>query len=127
MITSKQYEGMFSSKSDEWETPQKTFDELNAEFLFNLDPCADESNHKCEKYFTKEQDGLLQDWGGVQRILQSSIRQRTVEMGYEIILGKPEVEHSCCYADSGENRYKMVSRLHLPQSRNQIYQRAASF
>lgn len=64
MMTSKQYEGMFSSKSDEWETPQKTFDELNDEFRFDLDPCADESNHKCEKYFTKEQDGLLQDWGG---------------------------------------------------------------
>ena len=64
MITSKQYEGMFSSKSDEWETPQKTFDELNKEFRFGLDPCADESNHKCEKYFAKEQDGLQQDWGG---------------------------------------------------------------
>lgn len=113
MITSKQYEGIFSSKSDEWETPQKTFDELNKEFRFDLDPCADESNHKCEKYFTKEQDGLQQDWGGAQRILQSPIRQRAVKMGYEIILGKSEAEHSCCHVDSGKNRYKMVSRLHL--------------
>lgn len=55
---------MFSSKSDRWETPQDFFDKLDAEFHFNLDPCADENNHKCKDYFTKEQDGLLQDWGG---------------------------------------------------------------
>lgn len=33
-------------------------------FHFNLDPCADEQNHKCEKYFTKEDNGLSKDWGG---------------------------------------------------------------
>lgn len=55
---------MYSSKTDQWSTPQDLFDELNDEFDFNLDPCADEENHKCEKYFTKEQNGLLQDWEG---------------------------------------------------------------
>lgn len=55
---------MFSSKTDKWATPQDFFDKLNEEFHFTLDPCADSSNHKCEKYFTEEQNGLLQDWGG---------------------------------------------------------------
>lgn len=55
---------MFSSKTDQWATPQDFFDELNLEFHFTLDPCADKDNHKCEKYFTKEDDGLQQDWGG---------------------------------------------------------------
>lgn len=55
---------LFSSKSDKWATPQDFFNRLNEEFHFTLDPCADEFNHKCEKYFTKEQDGLKQDWGG---------------------------------------------------------------
>lgn len=55
---------MFSSASCEWATPQDFFDKLNDEFNFTLDPCADENNHKCEKYFTKEQDGLKQDWSG---------------------------------------------------------------
>ena len=55
---------MYSSKTDQWATPQEFFDELNAEFAFDLDPCADEGNHKCEKFFTREQNGLLQDWGG---------------------------------------------------------------
>ena len=54
---------LFSSESTEWETPQDLFDELNSEFAFTLDPCATDKNHKCDKYFTKEQNGLLQDWG----------------------------------------------------------------
>lgn len=55
---------MFSSKTDQWATPQDTFDELNKEFSFDLDPCADKQNHKCEKYFTVAEDGLKQNWGG---------------------------------------------------------------
>lgn len=55
---------MFSSKTDQWATPQEFYDQLNDEFHFTLDPCADESNHKCDKYYTKEQDGLSQDWSG---------------------------------------------------------------
>ena len=55
---------LFSSRTDQWSTPQDFFDKLDAEFHFTLDPCADEHNHKCEKFFTKEDDGLLQDWGG---------------------------------------------------------------
>ena len=39
-------------------TPQDFFDKLNDEFKFNLDPCATPENAKCEKYFTKEDDGL---------------------------------------------------------------------
>lgn len=55
---------MYSSKSDEWTTPQEFYDELNKEFNFTLDPCATDSNHKCENYYTKESNGLLQNWGG---------------------------------------------------------------
>ena len=57
-------DALFSSNSDEWETPQKIFDELNEEFHFTLDPCSTEENHKCFFHFTKEQDGLQQNWGG---------------------------------------------------------------
>ena len=51
---------MFSSVTDQWATPQAFFDQLNKEFHFTLDPCADAQNHKCDRYFTKEQDGLVQ-------------------------------------------------------------------
>ena len=58
---------MFSSKTDQWATPQDFFDKLNAEFDFTLDPCADEQNHKCDVYYTEHQNGLSQNWGG-QRV-----------------------------------------------------------
>lgn len=55
---------MFSSKKSDWETPQDFYNKLNDEFRFTLDVCATEYNAKCKKYFTPEQDGLKQDWGG---------------------------------------------------------------
>lgn len=55
---------LLSSKSDEWETPQDFYDALNAEFNFTLDPCCREYNHKCDKYYTAEQDGLSKSWAG---------------------------------------------------------------
>lgn len=55
---------IFSSKESRWATPQDLFDELNAEFQFTLDPCADETNHKCEKWYGETEDGLARDWGG---------------------------------------------------------------
>lgn len=55
---------MFSSKTDDWDTPQNFFDSLNLEFNFNLDPCASAENHKCDRFFTEADDGLKQDWGG---------------------------------------------------------------
>lgn len=57
---------MFSSATDEWYTPMDFFNQLDAEFHFNLDPCATDENHKCDKYFTKEIDGLSQKWGGTE-------------------------------------------------------------
>jgi phage N-6-adenine-methyltransferase len=55
----------FSSQTDLWATPQEFFDKLNSEFNFELDVCARHENAKCKKYFTKEQDGLAQEWKGV--------------------------------------------------------------
>ena len=55
---------MFSSATGEWETPQDLFDRLDALYHFNLDVCATPENAKCERYFTKEQDGLSKNWGG---------------------------------------------------------------
>lgn len=65
---------VFSSKTDEYATPDGLFNQLNKEFDFTLDPCATNENHKCQKYFTSDENGLNQDWGGVQSILQSSVQ-----------------------------------------------------
>jgi phage N-6-adenine-methyltransferase len=55
---------LFSTGKNDWETPQDFFDRLNAEFCFTLDVCALPHNAKCDRYFTPEDDGLVQDWSG---------------------------------------------------------------
>ncbi len=57
--------GLFSSNSGDWETPQGLFDELNKEFCFDIDVCADDSNAKCYTYYTEKDDGLNMKWEGV--------------------------------------------------------------
>lgn len=53
----------FSSADDNWATPDDVFKALDAEFNFTLDPCASIGNAKCPRFFTKDIDGLSQDWG----------------------------------------------------------------
>lgn len=55
----------FSSATGEWETPQALFDEL-AWLVggFTLDPCATAQNAKCDRFFTKVENGLAQRWEG---------------------------------------------------------------
>lgn len=57
--------GLFTSNTDEWATPQHLFDELNKEFNFTLDVCANEHNAKCKTFFNKELNGLNQIWSGI--------------------------------------------------------------
>ena len=53
---------MFSSKSNEWETPQDFFNKLNKKFKFTLDPCSTHDNRKCKKYYTIWDNGLSRSW-----------------------------------------------------------------
>jgi phage N-6-adenine-methyltransferase len=52
--------------TDDWATPQALFDALHTTYDFNLDPCASHANHKCARYFTEAENGLLQDWGAAR-------------------------------------------------------------
>lgn len=56
---------LFSSNSGIWETPQDFFDCMNEEFHFDLDVCALPENAKCKRYYTPDENGLLQPWNGV--------------------------------------------------------------
>lgn len=55
---------LWMSEKHDWETPQHLFDELNGEFNFTIDVCADKLNHKCKRYYDNTSDGLWQDWAG---------------------------------------------------------------
>lgn len=61
---SQQMMQICSSGSPEWATPQDFFDTLNAEFGFTLDVCSTHENAKCARHFTRDDDGLVQSWGG---------------------------------------------------------------
>ena len=54
----------YSSKSNEWETPEILFNKLNDEYNFTLDPCCTKDNAKCEKYYSIEDDGITKSWKG---------------------------------------------------------------
>jgi phage N-6-adenine-methyltransferase len=49
---------------DDRATPASIFAPLHARRRFTLDAAASEDNHLCEKYFTRETDGLLWSWKG---------------------------------------------------------------
>lgn len=75
----------FSSQKDEWETPQDLFDELDAEFKFTLDVCATHENVKCERYFTKENNGLTQDWSNPYRWIYDLIPFELLEFAQGLV------------------------------------------
>lgn len=54
---------MFSSKTDDWATPQSFFEACNQLHGFTLDVCATAENAKCKNYFTENDNGLIQNWG----------------------------------------------------------------
>ena len=55
---------MFSSVRIDYPTPDDVYKQLNDEFDFTLDPCANLENAKCRNFYTAEQDGLSKKWTG---------------------------------------------------------------
>ncbi len=107
---------MFSSASDEWATPQEFFDKLNEEFHFTLDPCALSTNAKCDKFFTPVEDGLIQDWGGGDGVLQSSLWSGNKSLGAQVYGRVAETEHHSCGIAPCTHGYSLFSRVHISES-----------
>lgn len=52
-----------ASASDEWAAPQNYFDVIDERYgPFLLDVCATPQNAKCERFYTREKDGLANPW-----------------------------------------------------------------
>lgn len=118
----------YSSKSNEWATPQPLFDELNREFQFTLDPCATVENAKCEKFYTIESDGLSQCWCGqrvfmnppygrvigkwVRKAYEASLKGATVVC---LIPARTDTAYWHDYAMRGEIRF-LRGRVHFEQA-----------
>ena len=109
-MANKINQGMFSSATDIWATPQDFFNQLDKEFNFTLDPCALPENAKCKRFFTKEDDGLSRSWN-------NEIVFMNPPYGREIIDWVKKASEARGGGSSllitGENRHKVVSLVYL--------------
>ena len=94
---------MFSTGNNNMSTPKSFFDKLNEVFHFTLDPCADDTNHKCDQYYTEEENGLTKTWGGKLFSVICLIREeRKPNVGRKILYrnvcrnGKKTMLHRLC-------------------------------
>lgn len=46
------------SSSDNWRTPTYLYNQLDSEFNFGLDACADSKNHLCDRYYSLDNSAL---------------------------------------------------------------------
>lgn len=122
---------LFSSATPMWETPQYVFDGLDDEFHFDLDVCAIPENAKCRNFYSPDEDGLRQKWGGRCWMNPPYGREiiKWVKKAYEsVIFG--DCELVCCllpartdtiwwheYCMKGEIRF-IRGRLKFGDSRN---------
>jgi len=79
---------MFSSKKQDWETPQELFDKLNDEFDFDTDVAASADNAKCDIYLTEEDDALSISWNDLGNIFcnppyESKLQNGFIKKAYE--------------------------------------------
>lgn len=93
---------LLSTGNNSWGTPQKFFDRLNQVFRFTLDPCADENNHKCDKFYTVQDDGLSQNWGGQVVFCNPPYSRRTKDNP-----GQEDWIEKCC-SESENNKITAV-------------------
>lgn len=122
--------GLFTSKTDLWETPQELFDKMNDEFGFETDVCAIQENAKCKNFYTPEENGLLQDWRGccwmnppygrkigdwVQKAYESSVNNKATVVC--LLPARTDTKWFHDYCVKGEIRF-LKGRLKFGGSKN---------
>ena len=123
---------LFTSKSDEWETPNDLFGGMDANFNFTLDVAASPDNAKCDKYFTIEDNALSKSWVGERTFCNppySKIKD-WVKKNYEeskldpehpkvmLIPGRCDTQYWHDYIMRATNIYMIKGRLKFSNSQN---------
>jgi site-specific DNA-methyltransferase (adenine-specific) len=110
---------MPTAVTQEWGTPQWLFDDLNKEFHFVLDACATAAIAKCPKFFSVQEDALMQRWARstycnppygialkrwIQKAYEEAVRGCTVVM---LLPARTDVEwfHRYCFVPGTEIRF----------------------
>ncbi|HBR1046386.1 TPA: helix-turn-helix domain-containing protein [Klebsiella pneumoniae] len=56
--------GVNNGGKDDWKTPFQLLQSLDKEFDFTIDLAADNINRVCDRYYSEQDDALLQSWTG---------------------------------------------------------------
>ncbi|MCT1471870.1 phage N-6-adenine-methyltransferase [Klebsiella pneumoniae] len=56
--------GVNNGGRDDWKTPFQLLQSLDNEFDFTIDLAADNINRVCDRYYSEQDDALLQSWKG---------------------------------------------------------------
>lgn len=56
--------GVNNGGRDDWRSPRKLVESLDNEFDFTIDLAADNNNRVCDRYYSEQDDALLQSWKG---------------------------------------------------------------
>jgi hypothetical protein len=91
---------------DHWQTPQWLYDQLNAEFNFDFDPCPIHADF----------DGLKVSWGG-GKLCQSSLQSGGQAEVYQKSIRRMEAGENVCSAYSCGYGYGSISRLNFAECR----------
>ncbi len=113
----------FSSKTNEWATPQDFYDLLNKEFNFTLDPCATKETAKCKRFFTQAMNGLAQSWKN-ERVFCNPPYGR--EIGKWVKKASEAQGGGSRHAYTGTNGHQILSPVYLSEVRrgDPFYQRS---
>lgn len=58
------FNNKFDSIRQDWNTPKDLFKKIDEEFHFEWDLASSSDNALCSNFYTKEEDGLKQNWTG---------------------------------------------------------------
>ncbi len=96
----------YSSNRDDWATPWHIFNHYHRMFHFTLDVAASRSNAKCQRFFTKQVDGLKQKWTGTCWLNPPfSDIEKWCKKAYKF----SESRRHRCRPVAGSHRYDLVS------------------
>lgn len=109
--------GMFTSRSEDWATPQYLIDYLSSEFNFMLDVCADNNNAKAENFYTKIEDGLTRNWQDALESIAYDVKPRSLTDNWAIWLNPPYGKTiykwlEKAYEESQNGRFPIVCLVH---------------
>lgn len=61
--------GVNNGGRDDWKTPFQLLQSLDNEFDFTIDLAADNINRVCDRYYSEQDDALLQSWKGSEHFV----------------------------------------------------------